>query len=298
MSKVEEKFIKELNKEHEIILGFQEYEKQIADLKAKLAKSEKRFVVANNLRKKSDEVLLNYKTEKYGLYKTIQELRKMKLSMPEKEWYYKGFENCERQMSSHIADLTLENKQLKQQLENLKSKLREANRVKDKYKFLEEKNKEKREKDDKLLKETMASNSKLNLENTVLKQQLEESFTEKDIEGLIEDREKTIKFLQQQLAEKDKEIASLQVLIIENKNDIKEMQKFKIGDEEYDLTDEDARNDIKYQIENQTQLAIQELEKFRAKLVNRFSPVELSYTEYVQKLFEIINQQIKELKGK
>ena len=91
-------------------------DKYITDLEAKLAESEKKFNVVNNLRKNSDEVLLNYKTEKYGLDKTIQELRKMKLSLPEKEWYYKGFENCERQMSSHIADLTLEVKQLKQQL--------------------------------------------------------------------------------------------------------------------------------------------------------------------------------------
>ena len=90
--------------------------RQFADLEAKLAESEKKFIVANNLRKNSDEVLLNYKTKKYGLDKTIQELRKTKLSLPEKEWYYKGFENCERQMSSHIADLTLEVKELKQQL--------------------------------------------------------------------------------------------------------------------------------------------------------------------------------------
>lgn len=89
---------------------------KVADLEARLAESEKKFIVANNLRKNSDEVLLNYKTKKYGLDKTIQELRKMKLSLPEKEWYYKGFENCERQMSSHIADLTLEVKQLKRQL--------------------------------------------------------------------------------------------------------------------------------------------------------------------------------------
>lgn len=39
MSKAEEKFIEELNKEHEIILGFQEYEKKISDLEAKLAES-------------------------------------------------------------------------------------------------------------------------------------------------------------------------------------------------------------------------------------------------------------------
>ena len=91
-------------------------QEKITDLEAKLAESEKKFIVANNLRKHSDEVLLNYKTKKYGLDKTIQELRKMKLNLPEKEWYYKGFENCERQMSSHIADLTLEVKELKQQL--------------------------------------------------------------------------------------------------------------------------------------------------------------------------------------
>ena len=91
-------------------------DKKISDLEARLADSEKKFIVANNLRKNSDEVLLNYKTKKYGLDKTIQELRKTKLSFPEKEWYYKGFENCERQMSSHIADLTLKIKALKDQL--------------------------------------------------------------------------------------------------------------------------------------------------------------------------------------
>ena len=91
-------------------------EKEFADLEAKLAESENKFIVTNNLKKNSDEVLLNYKTKKYGLDKTIQELRKTKLSLPEKEWYYKGFENCERQMSSHIADLTLEVNELKQQL--------------------------------------------------------------------------------------------------------------------------------------------------------------------------------------
>ena len=103
--------------------------RQFADLEAKLAESENKFIVTNNLKNNSDEVLLNYKTEKYGLDKTIQELRKMKLSFPEKEWYYKGFENCERQMSSHIADLTLEVKELKLQL---------AEKEQDKISFAEE----------------------------------------------------------------------------------------------------------------------------------------------------------------
>lgn len=100
-----------------------ELEEENQQLKQQLAESEKNFIIANNLRKNSDEVLLNYKTKKYGLDKTIEELRKMKLSLPEKEWYYKGFENCERQMSSHIADLTLEVKQLKQQLHDLPKKI-------------------------------------------------------------------------------------------------------------------------------------------------------------------------------
>lgn len=100
-----------------------EQDKENQKLKQQLAESEKNFIVANNLRKNSNEVLLNYKTEKYGLDKTIQELRKIKLSFPEKEWYYKGFENCERQMSSHIADLTLQVKELKQQLHDLPNKI-------------------------------------------------------------------------------------------------------------------------------------------------------------------------------
>ena len=107
--------------------------KRIKELEKQLAESEKNFVIANNLRKNADEVLLNYKTEKYGLDKTIQELRKVKLSFPEKEWYYKGFENCERQMSSHIADLTLEVKELKQQLKEVENYIEEDEVCKREY---------------------------------------------------------------------------------------------------------------------------------------------------------------------
>ena len=107
-----------------VILNEQDKENQ--QLRQQLAESEKNFIIVNNLRKNSNEVLLNYKTEKYGLDKTIEELRKIKLSFPEKEWYYKGFENCERQMSSHIADLTLEVKELKQQLTEKERQLKLA----------------------------------------------------------------------------------------------------------------------------------------------------------------------------
>ena len=85
--------------------------------------------------------------------------------------------------------------------------------------------------------------------------------------------------LKQQLVEKEKELTYM----------TKQAKKFNNEAQKYY---EDA-----YCNSFQNQKAIAELEKFRAKLVNRFNPVELSYTEYVQKLFEIINQQIKELKG-
>lgn len=54
MSKAEEKFIEELNKEHEIILGFQEYEKKIADLEAKLDEKKKEITNAYPFLKEYD----------------------------------------------------------------------------------------------------------------------------------------------------------------------------------------------------------------------------------------------------
>lgn len=51
--------------------------------------------------------------------------------------------------------------------------------------------------------------------------------------------------LEAKLAESEKEIASLEVCLLENKNNMKEMQGFKIGEDEYDLTDENARNDLR-----------------------------------------------------
>lgn len=94
-------------------------------------------------------------------------------------------------------------------------------------------------------------------------------------------------------AEKDKEIASLQVLIIENKNDIKEMREFKFGDNEYDLTDEDARNDIKNQLENQTQLAIAELEKVKNFICDYSEITGQAWNHTLR----FLNNKIKELRG-
>lgn len=96
-----------------------------------------------------------------------------------------------------------------------------------------------------------------------LKQQLEESFTEEDVKGLIEDRDKTIKFLQQQLAEKDKEIENL-------KQEINEWVGHKF-------------------VKLQYQKAIQELEK--AKEFNS----QLVFSSKI--IDDFIDQQIKKLKG-
>lgn len=78
---------------------------QIAELQKQLEEKEKdnQFLKKIYLseRIKND----NYHTKKYGLDKPVEELRKIKLNPKEKEIYYKGFDNCERQFSTHIAEL-------------------------------------------------------------------------------------------------------------------------------------------------------------------------------------------------
>ena len=132
----------------------------------------------------------------------------------------------------------------------------------------------------------------------------EQNFDEYPFKQCIYDYQNLINQLKQQLAEKDKEIANLQVLIIENKNDVKEMREFKIGDNDYDLTDEDARNDIKCQIEHQTQLAIQELEKVKDTLKHfcnihndEYYGVKAEVKGIELDVCESIDYQIKVLKG-
>ena len=94
---------------------------KISDLEAKLAEKDKEIErlkesngVTEALYKNYYTQLQNYKSKLYNI--DIPKLRKKHLTPEEKEIYYKGFENCERQISSHIADLTLEVKELKQQL--------------------------------------------------------------------------------------------------------------------------------------------------------------------------------------
>lgn len=55
--------------------------------------------------------------------KPVEELRKIKLTSKEKEIYYKGFDNCERQFATHIAELQ---QQLKSQPREIIEKIKET----------------------------------------------------------------------------------------------------------------------------------------------------------------------------
>ena len=101
------------------------------------------------------------------------------------------------------------------------------------------------------------------------------------------------KQLKRQLEEKDKEIEKLK----------QELEETNAG---YDFTYEQSTEAIKELKQNQTQLAIQELENVRKLLLeeSKTYPIVYDITDDLvggaidkDKIFEIIDQQIKELKG-
>ena len=92
----------------------------------------------------------------------------------------------------------------------------------------------------------------------------------------VEEKTKENEQLKQQLAEKDKEIESLK----------QELEETNAG---YDFTYEQSSEAIKELKQNQTQLAIQELEKVKMMTEWKFNSV-VDVVEY-------IDNQIKELKG-
>lgn len=111
MSKAEEKFIEELNKEHEIILGFQEYEKKIADLEAKLAESEKERIYFHS----------------YGC-EYVKEIKKLEQQLAEKEqsfdWIYSKWQECvERQTKSKTEFAIQQLQRVKEVCENSKNQV-------------------------------------------------------------------------------------------------------------------------------------------------------------------------------
>ena len=79
--------------------------------------------------------------------------------------------------------------------------------------------------------------------------------------------------LETKLAEKDKEIISLECVISEIHNDIKELQEFKIGEDEYDLTDSDTRFSLECELLNKEQdkisFCIERLEKVKELLLEK-----------------------------
>lgn len=111
----------ELNNIYPIIDLFNKLDKQITELKQQLGEKEKdnQFLKKMYISEKTKND--NYHTKKYGLDKPVQELRKIKLNPKEKEIYYKGFDNCERQFATHIAELQ---QQLKSQPSEIVEKIK------------------------------------------------------------------------------------------------------------------------------------------------------------------------------
>ena len=100
------------------------------------------------------------------------------------------------------------------------------------------------------------------------------------------DKDRKIADLEAKLAEKDKENATLEAMLAENANDRKAMQEFKIGEDEYDLTDEDARNSLCWEVEElkqQLEEKDKEIETLKAKLET---------AEYWNKKYDDCQQQL------
>lgn len=102
-----------------------EKDKQIAELQKQLEEKEKDNQFFKKMYLSEKQKNDNYHTKKYALDKPVEELRKIKLTPKEKEIYYKGFDNCERQFATHIAELQQQleekNKQLRAKIGNMKS---------------------------------------------------------------------------------------------------------------------------------------------------------------------------------
>lgn len=94
---------------------------QIEELKQQLEEKEKDNQFFKKMYLSEKQKNDNYHTKKYGLDKPVEELRKIKLNSKEKEIYYKGFDNCERQFATHIAELE---QQLKSQPAEIVEKIR------------------------------------------------------------------------------------------------------------------------------------------------------------------------------
>lgn len=104
------------------IFGETNKDNQITELQKQLEEKEKDNQFLKKMYLSEKQKNDNYHTEKYGLDKPVEELRKIKLNTKEKEIYYKGFDNCERQFATHIAELQ---QQLKSQPAEIVEKIKE-----------------------------------------------------------------------------------------------------------------------------------------------------------------------------
>ena len=118
-----------------------EKDQQIAEIQKQLEEKEKDNQFFKKMYLSEKQKNDNYHTEKYALDKPVEELRKIKLTPKEKEIYYKGFDNCERQFATHIAEL-------EQQLEEKEKEIRQLDN--EKGMLLNNSMKLLKEKDDKL----------------------------------------------------------------------------------------------------------------------------------------------------
>ena len=112
-------------------------------------------------------------------------------------------------------------------------------------------------------------------------------------EEVLECAKNRIADLEAKLAEKQKENATLEAMLAENANDRKTMQEFKIGEDEYDLTDEDARNSLCWEVEELKQ-QLAKKETLLKKYVSTSCPIKqdkisfaLEHLEQIRKEFEI-----------
>ena len=112
MSKAVKKFIEELNKEHEIILGFQEYEKKIADLEAKLAESEEQLKEELVEKKGLERALsaCNHQNDEFAdmIKKLVNEKEELKQQLAEKdkeiEYYKKQAKKLNNEAQKYFED--------------------------------------------------------------------------------------------------------------------------------------------------------------------------------------------------
>lgn len=93
---------------------------KIAELQKQLEEKEKDNQFFKKMYLSEKQKNDNYHTEKYALDKPVEELRKIKLTPKEKEIYYKGFDNCERQFATHIAELEQQLEEKEKKIEKLR----------------------------------------------------------------------------------------------------------------------------------------------------------------------------------